>query len=133
MQSNHDSKLRIDEMIKVVPKGWGEEQWIHNDQHYCGKILILEAGKCCSLHYHQKKTETFYLESGQLRMELTDIESARQTPPVVREVFEMGPGDAILLKPGTVHRFTGIAPVTRIFEFSTEHFDSDSHRVEKGD
>jgi mannose-6-phosphate isomerase-like protein (cupin superfamily) len=127
------SGLRINERIKRVPKGWGEERWIHNDEHYCGKILILYQDKHCSLHYHQQKTETFYIAKGQLRMELTDIEGASQQPPVIREVFTMREGEAILLKPGTVHRFTGLAPETHIFEFSTEHFDADSHRLVKGD
>ena len=125
--------LREDEQIKIVPKGWGEERWIHNDQLYCGKILILRRGKHCSLHYHKLKTETFYIASGRLKMELTDLDSVQQQSPVIREVFEMGEGDAILLRPGMVHRFTGLAEVTEIFEFSTEHFDEDSYRVVKGD
>ena len=32
-------------------------------------------------------------------------------------------------KPGMVHRFTGIAGVTEIFEFSSHHEDADSYRV----
>lgn len=126
-------ELRSDELIKHVPKGWGEERWIHNDELYCGKILILRQGKHCSLHYHQLKTETFFVAKGELRMELTDLEGARQEPPVIREVFTMTEGDAILLRPGTVHRFTGLAEETQIFEFSTQHFDEDSHRLVKGD
>ena len=126
-------KLRTDEKIKIVPKGWGEEQWIHNDQLYCGKILVLKSGKHCSLHYHKSKTESFYVAKGRLKMELTDLESAQQDPPVIRETFELGPGEAILLRPLTVHRFTGLAEETHIFEFSTEHFDSDSHRIVPGD
>ena len=125
--------LRRAEAIKVVPKGWGEERWIHNDELYCGKILVLKAGKRCSLHYHLQKTETFYIASGCLSMELTDLESARLTPPLIREQFEMHSGDALLLKPGDVHRFTGQAAETWIFEFSTQHFDEDSHRIERGD
>ena len=125
--------IRTDEQIKVVPKGWGEEQWIHNDELYCGKILILKQGKRCSLHYHKLKTETFYVESGHLRMELTDLDSAGHDPPQIHEIFEMQQGDALLLKPGMIHRFTGIADETRIFEFSTQHFDTDSHRIVKGD
>jgi quercetin dioxygenase-like cupin family protein len=66
-------------------------------------------------------------------MELTDLASARLDPPVIREVFEMGPGDTLLLKPGMVHRFTGLAEETQIFEFSTQHFDEDSYRVVAGD
>jgi mannose-6-phosphate isomerase-like protein (cupin superfamily) len=125
--------LRHAEEIKIVPKGWGEERWIHNDELYCGKILVLHSGKHCSLHYHKLKTETFYIQSGHLQMELTDLDGGLQDPPVIREVFEMQAGDAMLLKPGTVHRFTGIAAVSLIFEFSTQHFDDDSHRIVKGD
>lgn len=125
--------IRKDEQIKVVPKGWGEERWIHNDELYCGKILVLNKGKNCSLHYHKLKTETFYLAKGELKMELTDLEHAQMEPPQILEEFTMKAGDALLLEPGMVHRFTGIADVTEIFEFSTEHFDSDSHRIQKGD
>lgn len=125
--------LRINENIKIVPKGWGEERWIHNDELYCGKILVVKQGKHCSLHYHKLKTETFYIQSGHVRLELTELAAAAQEPPVIQEVFELRTGDAILLKPGMVHRFTGLVPETLIFEFSTQHFDDDSHRIVKGD
>ncbi len=35
--------------------------------------------------------------------------------------------------PGLKHQFGGIAKVSEILEFSTEHFESDSIRTEKGD
>ena len=47
-------------------KGWGYELWIHNDSRYCGKMLYFNKGKKCSFHYHKKKHETFYLQSGKL-------------------------------------------------------------------
>lgn len=125
--------IRTDEVVKVVPKGWGEERWLHNDELYCGKILVVNAGKRCSLHYHKLKTETFYLQQGRLRFELTDLDSAQQTPPVIREEFEMRPGDTLLLRPGMVHRFTSLEGDAHIFEFSTQHFDEDSYRIERGD
>lgn len=111
--------------IKYVPKGWGGEYWIHNDELYCGKKLMLNAGKRCSLHYHKLKTETFYVHSGKLQMEI-------KYPDGSEEVRIMRPGDVQHLPPNTVHRFTGIED-TEIFEFSTQHFDEDSYRVEKGD
>jgi quercetin dioxygenase-like cupin family protein len=123
------SPIRTDEVVQVVPKVWGEERWLHNDELYCGKILVLLEGKHCSLHYHKLKTETFYVATGHLRMELTDLASATQDPPAIREVFEMREGDTLLLLPGMVHRFTGLAPETQIFEFSTQHFDDDSYRI----
>lgn len=125
--------LRYNEPVKIVPKGWGEERWIHNDELYCGKLLILKRDKHCSLHYHKTKTESFYIAQGRLRMELTDLDAAQLEPPLIRETFEMEPGDAILLRPLTVHRFTGLAEETHIFEFSTQHFDADSFRVVAGD
>jgi mannose-6-phosphate isomerase-like protein (cupin superfamily) len=125
--------IRTDEQVKVVPKGWGEERWLHNDELYCGKILIVNEGKRCSLHYHQLKTETFYIQQGRVRMELTDLKAGRETPPVILEEFEMQAGDTLLLKPGMVHRFTSLEGDAHIFEFSTQHFDEDSHRIEKGD
>jgi mannose-6-phosphate isomerase-like protein (cupin superfamily) len=125
--------IRTDEVVKIVPKGWGEERWLHNDELYCGKILIVNEGKRCSLHYHQLKTETFYIQQGRVRMELTDLKAGRETPPVILEEFVMEAGDTLLLKPGMVHRFTSLEGDALIFEFSTQHFDEDSHRIEKGD
>ena len=125
--------IRTDEVVKIVPKGWGEERWLHNDELYCGKILVVNEGKRCSLHYHQLKTETFYVQQGRVRMELTDLKAGRETPPVILEEFIMEPGDTLLLKPGMVHRFTSLEGDAHIFEFSTQHFDEDSHRIEKGD
>ena len=31
--------------IKVVPKGWGFEKWIVNNEQYCGKLLYFIKGK----------------------------------------------------------------------------------------
>ena len=41
--------------IKIVPKGWGHEKWIVNNEMYCGKILFMEKNKRCSWHYHKSK------------------------------------------------------------------------------
>ena len=56
----------ISSEIKFVPKGWGHEKWIVNNDEYCGKLLFFEEGKRCSWHYHKIKDETFYLQSGKL-------------------------------------------------------------------
>jgi mannose-6-phosphate isomerase-like protein (cupin superfamily) len=132
MQDRIEGTIRTDEAVHVVPKGWGEERWLHNDEMYCGKILVLKGGKNCSLHYHKLKTETFYVAKGRLQMELTDLAGALKNPPEIREVFQMQEGDTLLLKPGMVHRFTGLAEETLIMEFSTQHFDEDSYRVLPG-
>ena len=50
--------------IKFVPKGWGYEKWIVNNEEYCGKLLFLAKGKKCSWHFHKLKDEVFYGQSG---------------------------------------------------------------------
>ena len=55
-----------------VDKGWGYEKWIVNKPQYCGKLLWFEGGKKCSFHYHVKKDETFYLQSGELIVRYSD-------------------------------------------------------------
>ena len=52
--------------IKFVPKGWGFEKWIVNNEEYCGKLLYFVKGKRCSFHYHKLKDEVFYLQSGKM-------------------------------------------------------------------
>jgi len=113
------------ERLKFVPKGWGGEIWVHNDELYCGKKLVLRQGKRCSLHYHRLKTETFYLQAGKVQLELKFADGRAET-------LIMEPGDAVHLPAGTLHRYTGLEE-SEIFEFSTQHFDEDTVRVEPGD
>ena len=112
--------------IHRVEKGWGYEIWIHNSVDYCGKVLVLEKGKKCSLHHHLKKRETFYIQSGKLTMRIVN-EAGEETSFVMEE------GDVLEIERGLKHQFKGIADTTQIMEFSTQHFDSDSIRTEKGD
>lgn len=113
------------EQMKFVPKGWGSELWIHNGDLYCGKKLTLMKGKKGSLHYHKNKTETFFLQSGKLRLELKYADGSEET-------LIMEPGDAVHLPAGTIHRYTGLED-SEMFEFSTKHDDSDTYRIEPGD
>lgn len=108
------------------PKGWGHEDWIINLPEYCAKILVVEAGKQCSLHFHKLKTETMLLVSGR-------IEFSISKPGFMElSIVELSPGDAIHIEPLALHRFRALENSV-IHEFSTEHFESDSYRVEKGD
>jgi len=107
-------------------KGWGYEIWVHNSPKYCGKVLVVYAGKKCSLHHHERKQETFYVKSGRIWMRTVD-----ENDEEVR--FEMGPGDVFEIPQGRKHQFGGIAEVSEIIEFSTQHFESDTIRTEMGD
>jgi D-beta-D-heptose 7-phosphate kinase/D-beta-D-heptose 1-phosphate adenosyltransferase len=106
------------ENVAIVPKLWGYEKWIENNEKYCCKILSLNKGYQCSLHYHKNKDETFVVTSGHVRMELGG------------EVLHMRPGAFVRVPPNTPHRFTGMEN-SLIMEVSTHHEESDSYRIEE--
>ena len=115
-------------------KGWGDESWIHNDEKYCGKVLYFQNGKKCSLHYHKLKHETFFLQSGYLECRffpLENLENELKTPRGLWII--MKPGDVKEIPPGLVHQMKAIMGDAYLYEFSTQHFEDDSYRIEKGD
>ena len=103
------------EEVKQVKKEWGSEIWMANNELYCGKKLILKKGKRVSLHKHRNKDETFYIENGRLLMELGG------------KTFVMAKGDVVRIKPGVLHRYTGLQD-SLIIEVSTHHDDKDTFR-----
>jgi len=53
--------------ITTVPKPWGHETiWAKTDR-YVGKIIHIRAGHALSVQYHNRKDETVYLLSGELK------------------------------------------------------------------
>jgi len=108
-------------------KGWGYELWIHNNTDYCGKLLFFKEGKKCSFHYHKKKSETFYIQSGKLLVKF----ALYAQPETIEEVL-LTAGDAFEVPPYVVHQMEAVED-TELFEFSTQHFEEDSIRVLKGD
>jgi len=120
-KSNIPVGVKVDQLVKFVEKVWGHEEWIVNNQKYCGKKLVLNKGYRCSIHKHDIKEETFYILSGKVLME-SELEGKK-------EVRLMTPGDVLHVKVGMWHRFTGIED-SQIMEFSTFHMDEDSIRRE---
>lgn len=118
---------RVRQPLRVVPKSWGREVWIANGQLYCGKILELNVGKRCSLHYHKLKTESFYLRAGKLKVIIKESPESETL-----EEFQLNPGDCMDIHPGLVHQLVALEDV-ELYEFSTQHFDDDSHRLVSGD
>lgn len=113
--------------MKIVPKGWGYEKWIVNKSEYCGKLLFFHQYKRCSWHYHILKDEVFYIQSGSVVLKYANhdfVNSAHQ--------LRLNAGDSFHIPRKLRHQIIAITD-SEVFEFSTEHFDSDSHRVEKGD
>lgn len=121
-----ENKMRSTQ-IKFVPKGWGFEKWIVNCNEYCGKLLYFVKDKRCSWHYHLLKDEVFYVQSGRIKVLYSDEDDITSAKHVILEA-----GDNFHVYRGLRHRMIALLD-SEVFEFSTQHFDSDSHRIEKGD
>ena len=113
--------------IKLVHKGWGFEKWIVNNEEYCGKLLYFVKGKKCSYHYHKIKDETFYVQSGKILLRYGDDDDYDNAKEII-----LNPGDKFHIYRGLRHQMEAIED-TEMFEFSTQHFESDSYRVIRGD
>jgi len=104
-----------DSELRRVPKPWGHELiWALTDR-YCGKILVIEAGKRLSLQKHVAKDESIYVLSGRLLLYLEDDGGD------VRQV-ELGPGEARHVPTGRIHRYEALER-TELFEVSTPELD----------
>jgi len=120
-------KTKSTQQIKFVPKGWGFEKWIVNCPEYCGKLLYLVKGKKCSWHYHVLKDEYFYVQSGKIKIYFGNEDDINKARTIILEK-----GENFHVYRGLRHRIEALED-TELFEFSTQHFDSDSKRIEKGD
>ena len=112
--------------MKHVPKDWGYEKWIVNKPEYCGKLLKINAGHQTSWHFHKLKDEVFFLQSGALKI----LYSGHDDIGLSME-HKMAPGEAFHVPRGLRHRIIAEED-SELFEFSTQHFDDDSHRILKG-
>lgn len=113
--------------MKHVDKGWGYEKWIVNKEEYCGKLLSFVKGKRCSWHFHKLKDEVFYLHSGKLEIKFSDDDDITASKSII-----LMPGENFHVYRGLRHQMIALEN-SELFEFSTQHFDEDSYRVQKGD
>ena len=111
--------------VKTVPKAWGSETWVINNDKYCSKILEFFEGQSFSNHYHWKKEETWYILEGKLNLKYYDLSKAE----IIFKRLDVG--DVIHIPPGNPHQLTALT-YAKILETSTHHEDEDSYRIEKG-
>jgi quercetin dioxygenase-like cupin family protein len=116
------SKYNENQLCAIVHKLWGREEWIVNNDKYCGKKLLFNKGFRFSLHFHKIKEESFYVLSGTIYLELIDQD--------VRSERVMNVGDVVHIKPFAHHRITAITDA-EVMEFSTHHMEDDSYRLEQ--
>ena len=100
--------------VTRVEKPWGYELWWAKTDQYVGKMIHVTAGHALSLQYHNKKTETIYVQSGRLLFEIQE--------GGVLVGREMLAGDRIHVPAGTIHRMTAVDDVD-LFEVSTPEVD----------
>ena len=108
-----------------VPKGWGHEIIFENNELYCGKLLCFKKGCKFSMHYHMIKDETWYVKEGEFIYRWIETENGILHECILKE------GDAVRQLPGQPHQLEALTDGI-VFEVSTEHLDSDSYRVWKG-
>ena len=98
-----------------VPKPWGHELIFALTDRYCGKILVIEAGKRLSLQYHERKDEWIHVLAGQLQLLLEDAVGTDR-------VRLVGPGESAHIAPGRRHRFEAVERC-EIVEVSTPELE----------
>ena len=116
----------LDVYKRIIPKKWGSEVIIHNDNEYCGKILRFNSGAKFSMHFHFLKKETWVVYSGEFSLRWIDIKTANE------HYVKLKVGDIIEIERGDPHQLI-CEKAGDIFEVSTQHFDDDSYRIRKGD
>lgn len=118
-------------LTKFVSKNWGWENWLVNNEKYCGKILFVKKGKRCSWHYHKIKDETFHILSGQVTLyyHTEDCLKSNGELDLSRvNMMTLVEGDSFHIPIGMRHLFYGTRD-SQIIEISTQHFDDDSYRL----
>ena len=108
----------------IVTKKWGYEMWIHNDDEYCGKLLVFnKEGDKFSMHYHIKKKETWFVQSGTFLFKWIDVENGQINSQ------EISVGESVVIERGLPHQLIALENNSIVFEVSTQHFDEDSYRI----
>lgn len=108
----------------IISKSWGYEMWIHNDEEYCGKLLVFnKEGDKFSMHYHIKKKETWFVQSGSFLFKWIDVENGHINS---KEIIG---GESVLIERGLPHQLIALEDGSTIFEVSTQHFEEDSYRI----
>ena len=100
--------------VTRVPKPWGHEIiWARTDR-YVGKILHIRAGHALSVQYHERKDETVYLLSGELKYWVKTGETMTD--------MHLGVGDAFRITPHTIHYMEAVTDCD-VLEASTPELD----------
>lgn len=115
----------LDLRTDKVPKIWGHEM-IFNREPYCVKFLQYDGVRTSSLHYHEKKHETFIILKGLFEIEFYSLDDEQN-----RYEGKHGPGAVFVLEPRTAHRLKCLSPTGGVIvEASSKEDPDDCVRLE---
>jgi quercetin dioxygenase-like cupin family protein len=97
--------------IKVVEKPWGKEEWVAHNKLYTGKIITINQKQNLSEQYHNMKHETIYVLEGKLKVKIGNKETVLDV------------GKSIVISPKTIHRFSAMDDMVKLFEISTSEVE----------
>lgn len=111
--------------MSIHEKSWGHEEWIVNNEWYCGKRLhFTVVDGQTSMHFHKNKHETMFVEQGVF--EITTIATKDKG---AHRTIHLQKGDSIEIDRLVPHRIRAMIVPSILIEFSTHHEDSDSYRI----
>ena len=131
-QATMDNKIKygrqelpaVTTVVKEVEKYWGHMKTLFENDQYSVKRIFMRMGTQSSMEYHIKKEESYYIESGKLKVG-TRIGRAKNTSLILNQ------GDVFHIPIGFMHMRIALED-TVIIEFSTLDDDGDSQIVEDG-
>jgi len=109
---------------KIIPKKWGTEFWIVNNEAYCLKLLKINPGFQSSIHCHRKKDETFIGVSGTVTLFLHNEDKG------IAGIVGVTSGGTYRLKAKQFHSFSA-HNLSWIMEVSTHHDEKDVVRLQE--
>jgi len=107
--------------IILKEKPWGWEKWIEVNKGYVVKELFMKAGHRCSLQYHKKKHESFYVIEGCLKFYVGDSKEN------LSEIL-LNKKDFYTIEPLVIHRMEAL--VDSLYLESSTNFLDDVIRLE---
>mgnify|MGYP001447445651 CR=1 FL=1 len=95
--------------------------------HHLGYFSLVPGQGFRGGHFHERKTEHFYIISGMLRLEVQDIDTGR------RAVTHLKQGQKAVIHPQCAHRFFALetAQVIEYYEGVYDKEDDHPHRFEE--
>ena len=114
----------VSKPIKTIDKYWGNMSTLFETDDYSIKKIFMKKGSQSSMEFHIKKEESYYIDSGKLKVGLR-IGRGENKSVILEE------GDVFHIKPGLVHMRIALED-TIIIEASTKDDDGDSYLIEDG-